>query len=140
MTFYSAYQWNAYQWNAYQIARAPQAPSGHGGDRHFSYVTPQQRLRIEEEKRAKVKKDKTDLERVESVLRENYRKKAIAGQNKLIAKEKRAQELAALELEYLTEINRLLAVRAELMRRIRENEAIIMVLVIMRKRRLRVAI
>lgn len=139
MTFYSAYQWNAYQWNAYQIARAAPSPSGFGEDKRFAYLTPQQRLRIEEEKRAKLKRDKTDLERLDSVLRENYRKKALAGQNKLIAKAERAIELAALEQEYLLEINRLLAVRAELMRQMKRTEAIIMVLVIMRKRRLRFA-
>ena len=39
--------------------------------------------------------------------------------------------------EYLTEINRLLMVRAELTRRIKEDEGILIVLIAMKRRRLR---
>lgn len=110
--------------------------TGKGG----GWQTPLQRDRIESQKRAQVKKAKSEIEKLDSVLRENERRAAVAAQNKVIATStERAIELAALERQYLEEINRLLMVRVELVRRIREAEQVIIAIVVMRKRRLRLA-
>lgn len=134
MAFYSAFQSNAFQWSAYQIAR--QSPISGSSD--YSYVYPFQLEKIEREKRESLKKQKTDLERIDSVLKETERLKNLAAESKAIAKEQRAIELAKKEQEYLLEINRLLTVRAELIRRIQKNQQIVIAIVMMRKRRLRV--
>lgn len=104
----------------------------------YSHVYPFQLEKIEREKREALKREKTDLERIDSVIKENERLQALAAESKLIAKEQRAIELAQKEQEYLLEINRLLTVRAELIRRIRKNEQFIIAVVLMKKRRLRV--
>lgn len=108
-----------------------------GGDGKL-YVTPYQQHR-EEHQREKIRKDKSELQKLESVLRETERKKELAEKARLkAATERRMLVLAQAEAELLEEINRLLMVRAELIRRIKEDEAILIIL-IMKRRRLRVA-
>jgi hypothetical protein len=138
MTFYSAFQWNAFQNNAYQIARAATTTGGSPSKETYSQFYPFQLEQVEKEKRAALKKQKSDLDRLDSVLAETRRLAAIAAENKLLAKEKRALELAAKEQEYLEEINRLLMVRVELVLKMRRNQQFIIALVLMKKRRLRV--
>jgi hypothetical protein len=137
LAFYSAFQTNAFQWNAYQIARNGQTTGGSPRG-EYTYLYPFQIEKIEKAKRENLKKQKTDLDRLDSVLAETERLKNIAAESKLLAKEKRARELAAKEQEYLQEINRLLMVRDELVRRIKKNEQLIIAMVLMKKRRLRV--
>lgn len=143
MTFYSAFQWNAFQWNAYQIARngTPEPTGGSGEEGREAYVSSYDRLLLQQ---AKVKKVKTDLERLDSVLGETERKKALAAQSAALARQKeslkRAIELEALEAEFLKEINRLLMVRAALIRRVKEEEGILIIMIMARKRRLRLSI
>lgn len=102
----------------------------------YGYRSPHKQLR------EKIRQEKSELQKVESVLKETTRKHQITAKNKLVAeqleKKKRALKLATLENEYLQEIKRLLAVRAELMRRVREDEAILIILM-MKRRRLRAA-
>lgn len=137
MTFCSAFQWNSYQNNAYQIARAAPA-SGGSPSGTYSQFYPFQLEKVEKEKKAALKRQKSDLDRIDSVLAENRRLMAMAAENKLLAKEVRALELAAKEQEYLEEINRLLMVRAGLVLKMRRNEQFIIAIVLMKKRRLRV--
>ena len=144
MAFYSAFQWNAFQWNAYQIARAETITGGgKPSDDISTHIPHYQRYVNEESQREKIKKEKTDLERLESVLREAERKKDLAAESKKLAEQtnkiKRSIELENLEREYLEEINRLLMVRAELIRRIKEEEVLLIILIAMKRRRLRVA-
>lgn len=95
-----------------------------------------------EELKEKVRKERSALQKLESVLKETERKKELAAKNKIIAKQNKSKQatirLAALENEYLQEIIRLLAVRAELIQRIKEDEAIL-VIMMMKRRRLRAA-
>lgn len=136
MAYYTAFQWNAFQWNAFQIARQA-GTTGLPGKEPYIYVTPHQKHR-EEEQKEKIKKSKTELEKLESVLKETERKKALAAESKRLAEQRntlnRAIELEALEQEYLNEINRLLMVRAEMMRRIRSEEEFLILLIVARKR------
>ena len=110
-------------------------PSGGGG---YTYITPYQRLQSEEYQREKIKKAKTDLDRLENVLRETERQKALAAESANLARQKqalnRALQLEAKEREYLDEINRLLMVRGELMRRIRSDEEFLVIIIMARKR------
>lgn len=148
MAFYSAFQGNAYQRNAFQIKAQPTATGGSGGDKEDAYLPTYQKYlsdeRQQERQREKIRREKTELERLESVLRENERKRALAEQSRLAAKEakklKRAIELEKLEREYLNEINRLLMVRAGILRRIKASEEALIIMIIARKRRLRIAI
>ena len=111
-----------------------------GGGKQEVWVTPYQLLQQQEYREKLIRKEKTELEKLESVLAENRRKAELAAKNKEIAASKqRVIALARAEAEYLAEINRLLMVRAELMQRIKENESILIILMVMRRRRLRVA-
>lgn len=92
-----------------------------------------------------IHKQKTELEKVNSVIKEIERKKALAEKNRRIAGEiksiknkKVIQRLIKAEQQLFEEITRLLAVRAGIMQRIREEEALLIVLM-MKRRRLRVA-
>lgn len=103
----------------------------------YTYQTPYQRLKIEQ-LQEKVRREKTELQRLDSVLAENQRKAAILEKSKADAKEAAViARLAKLELEYLNEINRLMRVRALLLLRIKQNEEAMIVLLAMMRRRLR---
>jgi hypothetical protein len=119
---------------AFQTVSANDNKPSNAGD----HVRPYDRYK-EQEYQERIKREKTELERLDSVLAENRRKAELAARNKQIAaSERRAIALARAEAEYLAEINRLLMVRADLIRRIREDEAIL-VIMMMKRRRLRVA-
>lgn len=130
----TAFQSNAFQHNAFQIDTTPivNDTTGRGS---YSYVFPFQKEQLQAEK---VIKEKTELQKLESVLTETNRLKGLAHESLVLAQQrkarKRALELAQKEKEYLTEINRLLIVRVELMQRIKESEEILMVMIAMRRR------
>jgi len=130
-----AYQIGSYQAYAYQtIGYNPTIYQGG----HY-YQTPYQKHREEIELQECVRKEKTELERLESVLKETERKKELAAKNKLIAQAKRAEALARIEAAYQEEINRLREIKAQLMRRIKEDESILIIFMVMKRRKLRVA-
>jgi len=137
MAFYSAFQWNAFQWNAYQIARAVVTPTGGSDEGREAYLSSYERMLLRDQK-AKIKKTKTDLEKLESVLKETERRKALAAESAELARKRksltRAIELEAAEADFLSEINRLLMVRAELVRRVRAEEDAFMLMMMARKR------
>lgn len=145
MTFYSAFAWQGFWNRSFQIARnQEQITTGGGKEERQAYVTPYQKLQLDEEQREKVRKAKTDLDRLESVLRETDRQKRLAAESAKIARErnalKRAIELEAAENEYLNEINRLLMVRAELVARVRHEEGLLVIMIMAMKRRLRITV
>lgn len=131
--FYSAFQSNAFWNKAFQIGNNDNQPSGGG----YVYHSPSSKA--EQEKRAKIAQEKTELQKVDSVLEEYKRKRELALQAQQVAKRKAAVRLAALERGYLEEIDRLMQVRALLMHRIRQNEESLILLLMMRRRRLKVA-
>ena len=133
------FQSAAFQSIAFQTVTAVNDNEPKGGNDHHHYQTPYQKHRQEIELEEKVNREKTELERLENVLREVERKKELAAKNKLIAQAKRAEALARMEAAYQEEINRLRAIKADLMRRIKEDESILIIFMVMRKRRLRVA-
>ena len=130
------FQSYAFQVGAFQTPINDNNPSGNGG---YFYQTPYQKHREEIELQEKVKREKTELEKLESVIAENKRKAELAAQNRLKAQARQAANLARLEAEFLAEINRLSMVRAALIKSIKENEAILILLIVMKRRRLRVA-
>ncbi|CAB5212665.1 hypothetical protein UFOVP191_7 [uncultured Caudovirales phage] len=129
------FQKSAFQPTAFQFAGAYSAdPSGNGG---YAYVTPYQKYRAEEYEREKIKKDKTELEKLESVLLYNQRQAELAAESKKLADLINQTRLAKLENDYLTEVARLLAVKAELIRRIRQSEQSIIFMAALKRKRLR---
>lgn len=119
--------------------------AGSGGrDHSYTYVAPYQLRRQEDKSREILKKHKTDLDRVNSVIAENERKKNLATESKLQAEQRkkvtRAIELAELESEYLNEIARLIIVRDGIVRRIKKEEELLTIMIVAKKHRLRSAI
>lgn len=134
---YIAYQIGAYQAFAYQTVTGIRSVDQNLlGGKDFSYVTAYQKH--EKDQREKIRKEKFELQKVESVLQETERKKDLVARNRQSANKAATLRLLKLENEYLEEINRLLAVRAELMKRIAEDETILIILM-MKRRKLRVA-
>lgn len=135
---FSGFQSNAFQRNAFQIVGGTDVVQPTPGDsrQHDVYITPYQAVKLRQEK---LRKEKTELEKLDSVLKNIEKKKAVVSESKLLAKKKRALELEQKENEYLQEINRLLVVRSDLMRRINEDEGLLILLMAMKRRRLRAA-
>lgn len=136
---FGAFQSSGFQLNAFQIITTSTQPEPErvvpGGT---VYHAPYHKYREEERKREQIRKDKSELERLESVMAENERRKALAAQSLLDAKAKKDKErLARLEQEYIDEINRLLAVRAMLLQRMKRNQGALIVIMAMKRRRLR---
>lgn len=129
----------AFQSYAFQIAGNASNDNGLLGGimtPPYGYHSPHKKLE------ESIRKQKTELQKVDSVLKETERKKAVAAMSLQAAKDQKKKQAAirllALENQLLEEINRLLAVRAGIMQRIREDEAILIILM-MKRRRLRVA-
>lgn len=133
------FQSYAFQSFAFQTAGNDNQPAGGGHHGDYYFQTPYQKHKEEIELQERIKREKTELEKLESVLRETERKKQLAAKNKLIAQAKRAEALARMEAAYQEEINRLREIKAQLMRRIKEDESILIMFMVMRRRRLRVA-
>lgn len=132
---FSGFQSNAYQNNAYQISNDN---SSTPGGRTDAYVTPWQRYKAEEYQRKLLHKEKSELEKVNNVILETQRQADLVAKNLLLAEKKAAQErLAKKEQEFLNEINRLLLIRDQLIKRIKQEEQTLFLLIMMRKRRLR---
>lgn len=138
------FQSTAFQSFAFQTVGNTVVQPGDSGDEKQTYVPQYQRYANEERQRQKIRRDKTELERLESVLKETERKKELASESKRIAEEnnklQRAIQLEKSEREYLEEINRLIMVKADLIRRIRRDEESLLIIIMARKRRLRFAV
>jgi len=104
------------------------------------YTYQHENLRREEERyQKKLARQKTELEKVDSVLAEYEKQKAIAARNKVLANKKLAAENLRRELEYAQEISRLTQVRAMLLQQIKQNEEALILILMFARRRLRVA-
>jgi len=88
-------------------------------------------------KQAEVKKTKTELQKVESVISEYERRRALAEESLKIAEESETERLLAVQNELIAEITRLLMVKADLMARVRRGEEQLILMIAMRRRRLR---
>jgi len=88
-------------------------------------------------KQVEVKKAKTELQKVDSVLLEYERRRALAEESLRLAEESETQRLLKLQNELITEITRLLMVKADLMVRVRRGEEQLILMIAMRRRRLR---
>ena len=128
-----AFQLSFGQRNAFQIPSAVAATVGDS----YTYAPTYQKYQVEERQREKIRKEKSDLDKLQSVLAENERKRLLAAESKLLADAENAMRLAALEQEYLQEIDRLLVVRADLMRRVRQSEETLIMMMAMKRKRLR---
>jgi hypothetical protein len=110
----------------------PTPPEDTGGlPKIFSYFPEYHAKQVE------VKKAKTELQKLDSVLLEYERRKTLAAESLRLAEESQIQRLLTLQNELLAEISRLLMVKAELMARVRRGEEQLILMIAMRRRRLR---
>jgi hypothetical protein len=122
------FQTTAFQSYAFQVAGAAANDNSAG----WSYTHPH----VERDNlREKIRREKSELEKLDSVIAENNRKAELAARNKLEAKRAQALRLAQLENEYLSEINRLMQVRALLLQRIKQDEEALFLMMMLRRRR-----
>jgi hypothetical protein len=91
----------------------------------------------EEKQKSEIRKSKTDLQKIDSVLVEYERRKALADESLLLAEESENQRLLTLQNQLIAEISRLLMVKAELMARVRRGEEQLILMIAMRRKRLR---
>lgn len=95
----------------------------------FSYFPAWQ-----QNQQAQIKKQKTEIQKLDSVINEYERRRALAEESLRLAAESEHQRLMAAQNELLTEINRLLMVKAEMMARVRKQEEFLLLAIIARKR------
>lgn len=132
------FQKNSFQLTAFQTGPINNEAPSYVGDNRYTYVNPYQRYRSEEYHREQVRKEKSDLEKLNSVLEENKRKAVLAAESMRIALDKKNKaRLKKLEQEYQDEIARLLMVRVELIRRVRQSEEMLICMMAMKRKRLR---
>ena len=91
----------------------------------------------EAKQKLEIKKSKTELQKLDSVLSEYERRQALAAESLRLAEESETQRLLTLQNELITEITRLLMVKAELMARVKRGEEQLILMIAMRRRRLR---
>lgn len=110
-------------------------PTGHGG---YVHVTPYQRYKQNEHERT-LEEQRLELQRVDDELADAEQKRLLASEQKLLASKRQSATLAKLEQQYLQEISQLLMVRADLVRRVRQSEELLILMIAMNRRRFRVA-
>lgn len=97
-----------------------------------------QKFQDAERQREKLRKEKTEAQKLQSVINEYERRKSITDESLLIAEESERARLLAAQNELITEINRLLIVKAEMMARIKRSEELLILTLVMRRKRFRV--
>ena len=132
---YGGFQSNAFQSNAFQILTANTTQIDSGGLPYIYIPADQQR---EIEHRKQIATQKTELQKVVSVISEYERQRALAEESLKIAGEKAQARLLKAQNELIAEINRLLMVKAELMARIRREEEQLILIAALRRRRFRI--
>lgn len=134
MAYYSGFQRNAYQRNAFQIKTGGVVtPDITGGG--FIYQTATDRHKEEQYQHSKIAQHREELQRVDDELADAARKQQEIADNlsKRQAK-KAAKQLAALEASLQGEINRLRIERVWLMQRIDDEESILILMLVRRRR------
>ncbi len=129
---FCGFQSNAFQNNAFQILKNPDWLGGGGDKESFYYLTPYQRIELEKTKINEIKEAKEDLTLVEAQITKSEQK-----YNLLL--EKQIKEILELqeEKQLYQQISQLRILRAELIQRIKENEAFLVILFAMKRRKLR---
>lgn len=131
------YGFHSYSQRPYSTIKtsSPAKYPGLGGSDKYTYVPAYQK---QEEK---VKRARTDLDRINNVIKETERKKALAERSRKIAAEnraiKRALELEEKERELIQELSRLLTIRLELIHKLRAEEELLILMIVAKKRRLK---
>lgn len=133
--YYSGFQTNSFQHNAFQIKKGVN-DFGAYVPLDYSYKTPAQQQREIEYQRKKIAKENARLAEINERITETERKKK-EELAKLKAK-RFAAERAALEAMLLEEINQLRKEQLRLIQHIKEEEAILIILMVMKRRRFRV--
>lgn len=129
------FQSGAFQSVAFQTVWAVATPDTDTvGDSRSHY----QRFQDAERQREKLRKEKTEAQKLQSVISEYERRKSITDESLLIAEESERARLLAAQNELITEINRLLIVKAEMMARIKRSEELLILMLAMRRKRFRV--
>jgi hypothetical protein len=124
----------SYSFQTAVIANDNTAPA----HKEYNAIRTPNRAEEIEKYQAKIRKEKTELQKLDSVVAEFERKKSILKRSKTEAKESEVlSRLAKLELQYIQEINRLMQVRAMLLLRIKQDEEALIVLLMQARRRLR---
>lgn len=131
------FQSYAFQCVAFQSVWGGGAPAQtSGGLPHkYTYVPKYQLDEIEQKKR--IAKAKTEAQKLESVLKEYERRRELAEESIALASAKEEARLLKLQNELISEINRLLIVKAEMMARIKREEEQLILMMVMRRRRFR---
>lgn len=104
-----------------------------GGNGTYSYHPEYQRAL----QKQNIRRDKTELQKVVSVISEYQRKEAIVAESTKLASQKERARLLKLQNELITEINRLLMVKAEMMARIKRQEEHLILMVALKRKRFR---
>ena len=122
----------AFQVGAFQSVFGAGVPQPQGG---LPYIyQPNYR---QEEKKRQIKKTKTEIEKVSSVIGEYERKRALAEKSLSVARETERNRLLSVQNELIAEINRLLMVKAELMARKKRQEEELIIMMIASRRKFR---
>ena len=91
----------------------------------------------DEQQKKQIKKTKSEIEKLDSVLSEYQRRQLLAEESLSIAQEKERLRLLKAQNELIEEINRLLMVKADLVARKKREEQALVILMIASRRKLR---
>lgn len=125
----NAFQANAFQYGNPTVVTTPDS----GGLSTYSYH-PEYQQAVQQQK---IKREKTELQKLESVLSEYQRRESLAAESLRIAEESERNRLIEIQNNLISEINRLLMVKAEMMARVKRSEEELLLMVALRRKRLR---
>jgi len=133
MAYYSAVQRSSTQRTSTQIKGGSEVDNGWLGG---GYIPAYQKYKNEEYQRRKIAEDLAKLKRIDDEIAEAERKRleALEARNKEKIAKREAKKQAALEAALLNEIGRLRIERAWLMRLIADEESILVIMMMKRKR------
>ena len=129
-----AFQCVAFQ-SVWGIGTPTPTPDTGGLPHKYTYIPKYQLDEIEQRKR--IAQAKTEAQKLESVLKEYERRRALAEESIALANAKEQVRLLKLQNELISEINRLLMVKAEMMARIKREEEQLILMMVMQRRRFR---
>ncbi len=121
-----------FQLVAFQTVVGKGEPQAAGGTPYI--YNPSYQQAVQEQK---VKREKSELQKLESVLSEYQRREALALESLMLAEESERSRLLEIQNNLLSEINRLLMVKAEMMARVKRSEEMLILMIAMRRKRLR---
>lgn len=107
------------------------------GDSRSHYQKFQAAEYEREKQLQKIRKQKTEAQKLQSVINEYERRRLLAEESFLIAEESEKARLLSVQNELINEINRLLMVKAEMMARTKRDEEMLILMIAMKRRRFR---